>query len=408
MPKKRTSRVYWRQTGNARRAYGDFRDLGGGRERLIAPGETQATTDPDVADQLVAARVRQLEAQRRDRAVLGVKEVRTLLEYASHHLAEKAETGKVTAAWLEESERRLREAVDFFGAERDLRSITPADVKLWIRHLRQKPGRRGGRLSEGSLKHFLNALSNLYQRASEDEAVPAGYNPVRSLADKPAPHREEARFLTVPEVALLLESARTYTPKRPDLALPHGYALLATLFLTGMRWSEAAGLMASDVSMDRGTVTVRENAFRRLKTKGSRRVVPLWDQLREILQGHIGARPPSRLLFPAFVDGKEQMVTDIRRYLDAVAMRAGWQKGEIRTRVARHSYTLARLQTTENGAPVSPYTVAREMGWRSLEMIFETYGHLGTVGERKPFVEYRVEQWQPEIAERLERLRASS
>ncbi|MCH7533488.1 MAG: hypothetical protein IIB36_17265 [Gemmatimonadetes bacterium] len=44
MPRKRTTRVFWRGA----RAWGDFRDyvdVGGGQERLVAPGESFATED---------------------------------------------------------------------------------------------------------------------------------------------------------------------------------------------------------------------------------------------------------------------------------------------------------------------------------------------------------------------------
>ena len=406
MPKKRTSRVYWRQTGNARRAYGDFRDLGGGRERLIAPGETQATTDPDVAAKLATDRVRELERAKRTHSLLDIRANWQLEGYVEHYMIGRAKAKSVTTTWLEGVYLRLQAAVEFFGADRSLDSIGVSDVEDWLFALRQRPGRRGGTLSEGSVKHYANALSAVYKRAQAEKVVPPGFNPVASLSDKPTPKREEAHFLSVPEVALLLESARTFRSKREDIAHPHAYPLLATLFLTGTRWSEATGLLASDVSFDRSTVTIAPNEFRRLKTKGSRRVVPLHPQLRAILQEYEARRPPSRLLFPVFVNGKEQMVRDFRWYLDNIAVRAGWRKGEIRTRVARHSYTAARLQTLEGGAPISPYTVAREMGWRSLDMIFEVYGHIGNVTERKPFVEYRVEQHREQLAERLERIRA--
>ncbi len=69
-PKRRKSRVYWRRGY----AYGDFRDFGdagGGREALIPPDGTRATTDPDIADALVGARLRELELKRRDRVLMG-------------------------------------------------------------------------------------------------------------------------------------------------------------------------------------------------------------------------------------------------------------------------------------------------------------------------------------------------
>lgn len=122
------------------------------------------------------------------------------------------------------------------------------------------------------------------------------------------------------------------------------------------------GLEVSDVSFDRRTVTIRPNGWRRLKTLTSARVVPLWPQLEEILRPFIFSRPPTTLLFPSFVTGQEAMVTDWRKTLDRVAERAGWADGEVRTKAFRHTYCAARLQTLEGGAPVSPFTVSRELG----------------------------------------------
>jgi integrase len=60
------------------------------------------------------------------------------------------------------------------------------------------------------------------------------------------------------------------------------------------------------------------------------------------------------------------MVTDWRKVLHRVAERAGWKAGEIRTKRFRHTYCVARLQALDHGAPVSTYTVARELGHSSV------------------------------------------
>ena len=136
--------------------------------------------------------------------------------------------------------------------------------------------------------------------------VPAGYNPVGALIDKPTATRQEAHWLEVHEAALFLEGARTYRPKRGDIALPFLHELVAAFLLTGGRESEVYGLEVEDVSFDRGTVTFRPNEWRRLKTATSRRTVPLWPQLEEILRSYVFPSPPGRLLFPATRAGKEQ------------------------------------------------------------------------------------------------------
>ena len=169
------------------------------------------------------------------------------------------------------------------------------------------------------------------------------------------------------------------------------------------------GLEVDDVSFDRKTVTFRENQWRRLKTAGSHRVVPLWPQLEQILRPYVfGERPPARLLFPSFRTGAETMLTDFRKLLDAVAVRVGWKVGELTPKMFRHTYASARLQTTDHGAPVSIFTVSRELGHGSEALVKRIYGHLGTVRHRANVVEYRVEQHKKVLKEQLAALRVGA
>ncbi len=196
----------------------------------------------------------------------------------------------------------------------------------------------------------------------------------------------------------------TEAARRSGLALPFSYPLLAAFLLTGGRRAEVLGLEVSDVSFDRKTVTFRPNTWRRLKTASSFRTVPLWPQLEEILRLYVFDRPPSRLLFPSYFARHEAMVTDFRKPLDLVAARVGWKPGEITPKQFRHTYTAARLQTLDQGAPVSVYTVAKELGHGGESMVRRVYGHLGTVRHRSDVVEYRVEQ-HGALAERVAALR---
>lgn len=95
------------------------------------------------------------------------------------------------------------------------------------------------------------------------------------------------------------------------------------------------------------------------------------------------------------------MLVDVRKLLDRATARTGAlyvidagqrrkaEAGEIRTKVFRHSYVSARLQTLDHGAPVSTWTVAREVGHSGTQMIDRVYGHLGDVRHRGKAVEYR-------------------
>lgn len=86
------------------------------------------------------------------------------------------------------------------------------------------------------------------------------------------------------------------------------------------------------------------------------------------------------------------MLKEWRGTLDRVAVRAGWKKGEIRSRMFRHTYCAARLQTLDGGAPISPFTVSRELGHGSGAMVERIYSHLGAIRHRSESVEYRIDQ----------------
>lgn len=234
--------------------------------------------------------------------------------------------------------------------------------------------------------------------------------------EKPTANRREAEWLEVHEAALLLEAARKHSPGIDWGTVPI-YPILATFLLTGGRKSEVLGLEVGDVSFERKTVTFRPNRYRRLKSATSHRPVPLWPQLEAILRDHL--RETGRaggLLFPSPVNGattpepaegkevSDRPITDLRRVLDKIAVKAGWAPGEIRTRRFRHTYCAARLQTLDRGAPVSPFTVQKEMGHGGRGLVDRVYGHLGTVRHRSEEVEYRPEDFEPEVGERIRAL----
>jgi integrase len=412
MGKRRKDRLYVRERGGVRRWYADFRDfanVGGGREALIADGEKSATTDETVAQILAARRLEELDARRNGRAIHGDEKHATLAQFARQHLIAKAEEGAVTDSWLEATEAFLERAIEFWGAHRDLRSISVKDVRLWIADLKREPTGTGRTMGGGTVRHYLNAVSNLYRRAQGEEYVPPGYNPVASLMHKPKAQDQEARWLEVHEAALILEAARTHKP--PPDANTHAhlaYPLLAVFLLTGGRKSEVLGLQVSDVSFDHKTVTFRPNEWRRLKTQTSRRSVPLWPQLEEILRPYVFGtdHPPRTLLFPSSRSDPDKMIVDFRKLLDAIAMRAGWEPGHIRSKIFRHTYCAARLQTLDRKAPISEYTVARELGHGGHAMIRRVYGHLGQVRHRSDVIEYRVEQHRERLGERVAALSA--
>lgn len=411
MPRKRTTRLYWRERGGERRAYADLRDLGEGRIALKPKGEEQATTDPDIAQALLAEKLKEIRAQRRDRVLLGVERTAELGAFATHHLKMKARSGRVVKQHLAQQQKYLERACDFLGTGRGVHSVSVRDVERWMHALAERKSRRtdddGKRLtlSPKTVREHLNALSNLYRRAQAEGVVPPGFNPVQAVMDKPrATPGREAKWFEVPEAALLLESARTYKPPKDKHGQPHMYPIVATALLTGGRKSEVLGLDLEDVSFDRKLITFRPNEHRRLKSSTSHRSVPLWPQLEEILREYVfGGKGPreGRLFVSPRTGGK---IHDCRKALDAIAKRAEIGPGELRFHRLRHTYTAARLQTLDNGAPVSEYTVMRELGHSSPALVRRIYGHLGEIRHRTEVVEFRAEQFPDQLGDLLREL----
>ena len=199
---------------------------------------------------LLARRLEQLDAIRRGRALHGEVQQVTLADFARQHLVAKAESQQFTEQWLAATEKCLNRAVEFFGADRDLSSITVADVRRFSAHLLTAPNGRGATMSSGSVRHHLNCLSNLYRRARAERLVPSGYDPVGDFDEKPSPARREAKWLELHDAALLLEAARTYrsvAPKGGRRPFSYAYELIATFLLTGSRESEVLGLEVDDI-----------------------------------------------------------------------------------------------------------------------------------------------------------------
>lgn len=426
--------IYGRRRGAGdARYYADFRDyadVGGAQEPLTPAGAPWATTHLSVAKELAEARLKELQ-HRRSLQPTGDAALRRFETFAEHHLVQKAMLGQAREQWLAAAQKHLEVARDYFGANRDIGSITVRDVTEYTAHLRQLSNGRGETLSATSINHYLNSLSNLFRRAISESLIDMGRNPVAAMMGRPEGDSRETPFLEIPEVATILSFAKTYKPTRDDLALPCGYELIATLALTGCRESEVYGLTLDDIDLVRDTLRIRPTRERKLKSRAAKRVVPIWPQLHEVLEGYLASSyaPRGRLLFPGRSNsGDEAMVTELRKLLDKMPMpdrlrrertpkeleaaerehqdkisrvrtkRRGPKPTEtleelalpvertivppLRTKMLRHSYCAARLQTVDGGKPVAHYTVARELGHQGVKMVEEVYGHLGTIRHR--------------------------
>ena len=158
-------------------------------------------------------------------------------------------------------------------------------------------------------------------------------------------------------------------------------------------------MQVEDVDFERGLVHIRPNSWRGLKTKKSKRTVPLWPQLAQILHEYVEQFGRTEgLLFPTTHGG---MLDDMRGSMSA-ALAATKIRKNVTFTTLRHTYAATRIQTLDHDAPISLYTVAAEMGHQGITLIEATYGHLQATRHRSPIVEYREADVVPLTSRRAE------
>ncbi len=370
---RRKDRLYFRKDRGG--WYADLRDKGGKQEAMIPAGSRRATTDRDEANRLLVLRLKALE-----RGNASAHDPH-LAEYAKRHLALKANSRR--ASTIERDELCLRHILASFG-DVPLSRITVARLNDYLAARKQEAGsRKWTRIGSQTLLHELHALSSLFRRAVAEGA--ATENPVVRLSEKPRIERREAVWLELGEGARLLAAAAALD-RKPHRTLPYLAPILATFLLTGARRGEVFGLEVEDISREHDVIHICDNRWRKLKRSRHRRHIPLWPQLNDVLTAYQEQFDRTTgLLFPAPRGG---MLSDIRAGIRTAVSNAEIEK-HVTPHTFRHTYAAARMQTTDHGAPVSPYTVMRELGHSSIALIEKTYGHLSNVRVRSPVVEYR-------------------
>lgn len=403
MPRRRMQRIYWK----GGRAYADFRDFaawGGRQEALKPPGARTATTDPDEAVRLCARRLEALEALRQAHPLgrASADPLDRIAPFAGYHLS-RLERRKRRGRALTPKELRLRQAqlthaTRFFAAlgKHALRDLATADVRAWLAQLeaspppplQSRPGGRRGPMSDATRAKYLATLNGMLRRAWRERRI--SENPVDRLDpdERPTPGPSHTPFLEIPDAARLLELARGRAARgRRDT---QNYVRVAVHLLTGGRGSEVAGLEKADLDLVEDAVWFRPNATRHNvnKSRGTARRVPMWPQLKAILREYLeGPHAPEG---PRLFDGG-----DCRKWMDGVAGALGWPRARVRLNVFRVTYASARVQTLDGGAPVSDWTVQREMGHGSPRMLQQVYVRIGSIRQRREQVEYVWSEYAP-------------
>ena len=250
-----------------------------------------------------------------------------------------AERG-AAAHTVEAYTRDLSEFLALLAAKgKTARTATPENLRAFLAGLVRKglaPTSRARKLS--AIRQFFRFL--LTEGLRKDDPC--------SAIDSPCLPRPLPKILSFAEVETLLDTAAGASDRAVDGAARRRalrlYALLETLYATGLRVSEL-------ISLPRG-VLVADDRVLTIKGKGGReRLVPLNDAARNALAAHIAAveedeangRTKSPWLFPSS-EGQHLTRQRFGQELKALAIAAGIEPARVSPHVLRHAFASHLLE----------------------------------------------------------------
>jgi integrase len=242
-----------------------------------------------------------------------------------------------------------------FG-DTELRRITQLDVRVWVAEL-------ATRLSPATVVKAYQLLAKLL-----GAAVDAGLIPETPCRRVPLPRieRQEMRFLTVDEVALL---AGTISPRYRALVLVGAFG--------GLRIGEMAGLRRAKVDILRARVDIAEITVEVAghlytgapKTRAGRRQISLPRSVADELGAHLGTWAGPQLVFTGPEGGPLRVPAWRRRFWIPAVTEAGL--APLRPHDLRHTAVALWIAQGAN-----PKQVAARAGHTSVAFTLDRYGHL--------------------------------
>jgi integrase len=251
---------------------------------------------------------------------------------------------------------------------RPLVKVRPSEVQAWARG-------RADVLAAGSLRNCTGLLRSMFAAAVLDGLI--ARNPVQPASRLSLPKADKPE-LVPPTIAQVQAWA--------DAAEPRAQAMILAQAGLGPRISELIALRVTDIDFLRREVRIDEQldlAGRRapLKTRRSRRKVPLPSVTADVLAGHIRLFPPGPggLIFTTEPgnggttrrpDGSWTQQRAGTAYREAAARAGITLPPDQCTHALRHHYVSVLLDAGE-----SVHAVAERIG-DTPEMVLKVYGHL--------------------------------
>jgi integrase len=269
---------------------------------------------------------------------------------------------------FDKTKARSRAALEYFGRERDIRTIKKFDVKKYVNQLEQTG------IGGDTLASYYGMLSGILQLACEADLITT--NPCRDLLPKfnKTPDEEATRPFEPEEVAVLLQNAT-------------GELLnyLGIAFNTGMSPEEILALMGKDIDFEARTIhicrVVTKGELRQiedkqtLKTKKRHRIIPLFANALPYIQSQLEYAKSKKSLF-LFCQANGQRYNDIQQIRGQKKNNTKWygllRACEIEYRDlknARHTFAVEALKSGK----LAPQEIADVLGHGSLRMLINHY-----------------------------------
>jgi integrase len=196
-------------------------------------------------------------------------------------------------------------------------------------------------------------------------------------------HNKPVEIPSKTEIRLIMDAAHKRT-KHPEKSIRRAWqryhALFMTAAFTGMRISELRGLDWQHVNLSAGEINVKQRAdnlgtIGSVKSAKGRRTILLADNLIRVLREWKMACPPGGLVFPNW-QGHIEAYTNIRR--------RGWvpvcKFAELVDGNEKPLYTFHHLRHFRASILIASGATQKEvqveMGHSSIQVTFDTYGHL--------------------------------
>lgn len=259
--------------------------------------------------------------------------------------------------------------IPYFGKIR-ISYITPQDVEEFKIYLSERESLKASKPGE---KHFLSAstrakIIRVLRAILRHPSIRQFIHMDPTLGVRaPRQERREHDYLNISEVNRLLEACSSPSEK----------ALFGTACFAGLRQGEIIALTWGDIDIVSGTIYVRKTYDPKHregtpKTEKGKRIVPIPPVLVELLKEHKAKSKetkPDDLVFTS-KNGKHLNSNNLtQRTLANALQRAGIRKVDFQS--LRHTFASLSIE-----AGTDPKTLQSLMGHCSINVTFDTYGHL--------------------------------